>query len=68
MVSGIVYVIRNDPQWKDAPCGYGPHNSTIVLYAGACRRVIERTFAALIAEAGEPERLKIDAYCTARGC
>ncbi|CAH1658108.1 hypothetical protein CHELA40_30316 [Chelatococcus asaccharovorans] len=25
VVSGIVYVIRNGLQWKDAPKGYGPH-------------------------------------------
>ncbi|WP_210214689.1 transposase, partial [Sinorhizobium medicae] len=25
VVSGIVYVIKNGLQWKDAPKGYGPH-------------------------------------------
>jgi len=24
VVSGIVYVIRNGLQWREAPCGYGP--------------------------------------------
>ena len=28
VVSGIVYVIRNGLQWKDAPAGYGPHPSS----------------------------------------
>lgn len=27
VVSGIVYVIRNGLQWKDAPPGYGPHKT-----------------------------------------
>lgn len=27
VVSGIVYVIRNGLQWKDAPAGYGPHKT-----------------------------------------
>jgi len=27
IVSGIIYVIRNGLQWKDAPRGYGPHKT-----------------------------------------
>jgi hypothetical protein len=27
VVSGIVYVIRNGLQWKDAPAAYGPHKT-----------------------------------------
>jgi hypothetical protein len=27
VVSGIVYVIKNGLQWKDAPKGYGPHKT-----------------------------------------
>lgn len=27
VVSGIVYVICNGLQWKDAPVGYGPHKT-----------------------------------------
>ena len=27
VVSGIVYVIRNGLQWKDAPKAYGPHKT-----------------------------------------
>ncbi|WP_414129009.1 transposase [Rhizobium jaguaris] len=27
VVSGIVYVIRNGLQWKDAPKAYGPHKA-----------------------------------------
>ena len=33
VVSGIVYVIRNGLQWKDAPKGYGPHKT---LYNRFC--------------------------------
>ena len=36
VVSGIVYVIRNGLQWKDAPKGYGPHKTlSIASFAGA---------------------------------
>jgi len=27
VVSGIVYVIHNGLQWKDAPASYGPHKT-----------------------------------------
>ena len=27
VVSGIIYVIRNGLQWKDAPAGYGPQKA-----------------------------------------
>jgi transposase len=27
VVSGVVYVIRNGLQWKDAPKDYGPHKT-----------------------------------------
>ena len=27
VLSGIIYVIRNGLQWKDAPRGYGPHKT-----------------------------------------
>jgi transposase len=27
VISGIIYVIRNGLQWKDAPRGYGPHQT-----------------------------------------
>lgn len=27
VISGIVYVIRNGLQWKDAPLAYGPHKT-----------------------------------------
>jgi transposase len=27
VISGIVFVIRNGPRWRDAPPGYGPHKA-----------------------------------------
>ena len=33
VISGIIYVIRNGLQWKDAPPGYGPHKT---LYNRSC--------------------------------
>lgn len=36
VVTGIVYVIRNGLQWKDAPAGYGPRKS---LYNPSFARV-----------------------------
>ncbi|WP_373288963.1 IS5 family transposase [Aureimonas endophytica] len=62
VVSGIVYVIRNGLQWKDAPSGYGPHKT---LYNRSIRwsrlGVFNRIFAALAGEGPRPERLMIDA-------
>ena len=62
VVSGIVYVIRNGLQWKDAPTGYGPHKT---LYNRFIRwslmGVFDRIFAGLAAEGPKPERIMIDA-------
>ncbi|ABB73930.1 Putative transposase of IS4/5 family [Nitrosospira multiformis ATCC 25196] len=33
MICGIIYVIRNGLQWKDAPREYGPHKT---LYNRSC--------------------------------
>ena len=61
VVSGIVYVIKNGLQWKDAPGGYGPHKT---LYNRVIRwsrlGVFDRIFAALAAEGPKPERIMID--------
>ena len=60
VVSGIVYVIRNGLQWKDAPRGYGPHKTLYNRFVRWSRLgVFARTFAALAAEGGTPERLMI---------
>ncbi|CAN7541007.1 IS5 family transposase [Pararhizobium sp. LjRoot255] len=62
VVSGIVYVIRNGLQWKDAPSQYGPHKT---LYNRCIRwsrlGVFDRIFASLAGEGPQPERIMIDA-------
>src|SRR3974390_2166326 len=61
VVSGIVYVIRNGLQWKDAPRGYGPHKTLYNRFIRWSRLgVFDRIFARLAGEAGMPERLIID--------
>ena len=62
VVSGIVYVLKNGLQWKDAPKEYGPHKT---LY-NRFRRwtelgVFDKIFSHLAAINGPPETLMIDA-------
>ena len=48
VVSGIVYVIRNGLQWKDAPTGYGPHKTLYNRFIRWSRLgVFDRIFAGL---------------------
>ena len=62
VVSGIVYVIRNGLQWKDAPAGYGPHKTLYNRFIRWSRLgVFNRIFASLAAEGPKPERIMIDA-------
>ena len=62
VVSGIVYVIRNGLQWKDAPKEYGPHKTLYNRFVRwSVRGVFDRIFAALAAQEGEPDRIMIDA-------
>lgn len=60
VISGIIYVIRNGLQWKDAPCGYGPPKT---LYNGFVRwsrmGVFNRIFAEQAGKTGTPDRLMI---------
>ena len=61
VVSGIVYVIRNGLQWKDAPKGYGPHKTLYNRFIRWSRLgVFDRIFAALAGEGPRPERIMID--------
>jgi len=61
VISGIIYVIRNGLQWKDAPRGYGPHKTLYNRFVRWSRLgVFARIFAALAANAGAPDRLMID--------
>jgi transposase len=62
VVSGIVCVIRHGLQWRDAPRGYGPHKTLYIRFVRWSRLgVFESISAALLAVAGEPDRLMIDA-------
>jgi len=62
VVSGIIYVIRNGLQWKDAPKAYGPHKTLYNRFIRWSRMgVFNRILAELAAEAGTPDRLMIDA-------
>src|ERR1700755_3532555 len=61
VISGIIYVIHNGLQWKDAPPGYGPHKTLYNRFVRWSRRgVFERIFLALARPAGPPDRLMID--------
>ena len=61
VVSGIVYVIRNGLQWKDAPKDYGPHKTLYNRFMRWSRLgVFDRIFAALAGQGPRPERIMID--------
>jgi len=62
VVSGIIYVIRNGLQWKDAPQGYGPAKTLYNRFIRWSRLgVFNRIFVALASIADARERLMIDA-------
>ncbi len=62
VLSGIVYVIRNGLQWKDAPKAYGPHKTLYNRFIRWSRLgVFDRIFVALTEQAGCSKRLMIDA-------
>ncbi len=62
VISGIIYVIRDGLQWKDAPKAYGPHKT---LYNRFVRwsllGVFDRIFTALAKRGGKPEQTMINA-------
>ena len=61
VISGIVYVIKNGLQWKDAPSHYGPHKTLCNRFVRWSRMgVFDRIFMALAAEGPEPDRIMID--------
>ncbi len=62
VLSGIVYMIRNGLQWKDAPKAYGPHKTLYNRFIRWSRLgVFDRIFVALTEQAGRSKRLMIDA-------
>lgn len=61
VISGIIYVIRQGLEWKDAPAGYGPHKTLYNRFVRWSRRgIFERIFAGLAGEGEPPDRLMID--------
>jgi len=62
VISGIIYVIKNGLQWKDAPREYGPHK---ILYNRFVRwsrlGVFDNIFTELAKSAGSGGRVMIDA-------
>ncbi|MFT8417297.1 MAG: IS5 family transposase [Acetobacter sp.] len=62
VLSGIVYVIRNGLQWKDAPKAYGPHKTLYNRFIRWSRLgVFDRIFVAVTEQTGRSKRLMIDA-------
>jgi transposase len=62
VLNGIVYVIRNGLQWKDAPKTYGPHKTLYNRFIRWSRLGgFDRIFVALTEQAGRSKRLMIDA-------
>ena len=61
VISGIIYVIRNGLEWKDAPKDYGPHKTLYNRFVRWSRRgVFKRIFAGLAGECDPPDRIVID--------
>ncbi|BCK77306.1 transposase [Acetobacter aceti NRIC 0242] len=61
VLSGIVYVICNGLQWKDAPKVYGSHKSLYNRFIRCSRLgVFDRIFVALTEQAGRSMCLMID--------
>jgi putative transposase len=62
VISGIVFVIKNGLRWRDAPGAYGPHKTIYNRFIRWSRMgVFNRIFAELAGQAGEPDRIMIDA-------
>ena len=62
VVSGIIFIIRNGLRWRDAPSEYGPHKTLYNRFIRWSRLgVFNRIFCNLVAEAGPPDTLMIDA-------
>ena len=62
VISGILHVIRNGLRWRDAPEAYGPHKTLYNRFVRWSRLgIFKRIFSGLAGQAGEPDRLMIDA-------
>ena len=62
IVSGIIFVIKNGLRWRDAPRTYGPHKTIYNRFIRWSRLgVFNRIFVELAGQAGDPDRIMIDA-------
>lgn len=62
VVSGIIYVLKNGLQWKDAPKDYGPHKTLYNRFRRWTQLgVFDKIFSNLAANGGPPGTLMIDA-------
>jgi len=62
VISGIVFMIKNGLRWRDAPVAYGPHKTIYNRFIRWSRMgIFNRIFAELAGQAGEPDRIMIDA-------
>jgi transposase len=62
IVSAIIFVIKNGLRWRDAPRTYGPHKTIYNRFIRWSRLgVFNRIFVELAGQAGEPDRIMIDA-------
>jgi putative transposase len=68
VISGIIYVIRNGLQWKDAPMEYGPHKTLYNRFVHWSRlSVFNYIFAELAGKEEKAGQLMIDATHHLRG-
>lgn len=62
IISGIIFVIRNNLRWRDAPAEYGPPKTTYnKLIRWSRMGVIKKIIADPAVKAGKPDQLMIDA-------
>jgi putative transposase len=62
IVLAIIFVIKNALRWRDAPRTYEPHKTIYNRFIRWSRLgVFNRIFVELAGQAGEPERIMIDA-------
>ncbi len=50
IVNGIIWVIRNGLRWRDAPVGYGPHNTIYNRFSRWSRLGVFNTIFAELAQ------------------
>ena len=61
IVSGIIFVLRNGLQWRDAPKEYGPHKTIYNRFIRWSKLgVFNRIFSTLVVENGKTNELMVD--------